>query len=205
MSHYYLASKMRGIQGLNFKAFFDAEEKLAEFGHTCFNPARHELEGGFDAENGDPKTIREYMRVDLPQVLESDGVVLIHNEKLDPIWQSSQGANIEVFVALSCGVPVLDFPDLTHILQYPPFDAFWTCQEVMVEGLGKHKKNSWLFENPNNHALKSARHSTTYVMIKDGHSKPDGEDHSRYALCRAAMLVSQKKLAAMESENICGV
>ena len=205
MSHFYLASKMRGLPGFNFKSFFEAEEKLAEDGHTCFNPARHEIEGGFDPENGDPKTIREYMIDDAPEVLKSDGVVLIHDKNLQPIWQSSQGANIEVFLALSCGLPIYDFPDMTPILPYPPFHAFWTCQEVMVEGLGKHAKNSWLFEDPNRHAMKSARHLLSYMQIKDGYAKPDGEDHSRYALCRAAMLVSQKKLAALESENVCGV
>lgn len=203
--HLYLASKMRGLPRMNFDAFFAAEDKLNEMGHTCFNPARHELEGGFDPEGGDVKTIREYMKVDAPEVLGSDAVVLLHDENSTPVWQSSQGANIEVFLALSCGIPVLDFPELTPILPYPPFDAFWTCQQVMVEGLGKHKKNSWLFENPNNHALKSARHCTTYVLQKDGHSKPDGEDHSKYGLCRAAMLVSQKKFNEMSDNPICGV
>ncbi len=102
-------------------------------------------------------------------------------------------------------MPVLQYPDLTHIPPYVPFVAFMTCKKVMDVGAKKHPRHSWVIEQPDNHAHKAARHALTHVMQLRGESKPDGENHSHMACCRAAMLVAQQEAQEDPTDLVCGV
>ncbi len=184
----YLAGPMSGIASFNFPAFYEAAAYLRSIGWEVFSPAERDLQDGFDPDTDAAKPMSWYMQIDLPEVCKADAVICL------PGWQGSKGCGIEVFTALSCDIPVLEYPDLGVILPWPPFHAFETTREVMIEGLRKHSKNSWLFEDANRHAMKSARHALSWMSIKDGHQAPDGENHSRMMLCRAAMVVAQQKL-----------
>ncbi len=196
---YYIASAMTGLPACNFPAFFAAEAALEAMGHTSFNPARKDVEDGFDPVSDHPKPLREYMIDDLPELLKCDAVCLLEG------WEKSRGVSLEVFVALFFGMPVVEFPSMQHIAQYVPFVAFQTCKEIMDVGALKHKKNSWLVEAPDNHAHKAARHALTHLMQIRGEAKPDGEIHARMACCRAAMLVAQGLEFEMQDDAVCGV
>jgi hypothetical protein len=188
---------MRGYESYNFPAFDAATENLRSLGWGVFSPAERDREDGFNPVSDEAKPLSQYMAIDLPEVCNADAVICL------PGWKPSEGVNIEVFVALSLRKPVLEYPDLLPIKPYVPFVAFQVCQQVMAEGLKKHREDSWLGEDANNHAMKSARHALTHMMIKDGHTKPDGEDHRRMCLCRAAMLVAQG--LEDDYEMVCGV
>jgi nucleoside 2-deoxyribosyltransferase len=101
----YLAGPMRGYPAYNFPAFHAAAKELRERGHEVWSPAeRDEQDDSFNPnKNGEhPKGLRYYMRFDLPAVLDADAVVLL------PGWEKSVGANLEVHVAKTCGIPVYD-------------------------------------------------------------------------------------------------
>lgn len=182
----YLAGPMRGIEKFNFPAFHTAAQALRLFGHEVWNPAEHDEANGFNPSTDVAKPLKHYMVTDLAKVCESDAVVVL------PGWQQSQGATLEVFVAQAVGVRVLEFPSLDEIAPDPRFAAWKAVHEMMLEGLKKHSAESWRTEPFNNHALKSARHATTAALIEGKHSPPDGEQHLRNSICRAAMALVQK-------------
>jgi hypothetical protein len=91
---------MHGIPLFNYPAFHKAAATLRDFGYTVINPA----------ENHDGRTdlpLAEYFKLDLPQVCESDGVVVL------PGWRNSKGAGVEVHLAEHLNKPVLRFDTLT--------------------------------------------------------------------------------------------
>lgn len=110
----YLAGPMRGIEAFNFPAFAAATASLRGRGYEVWSPHEHDLEEGFDPTTGDGlKTLRDYMRVDLAQVLDADAVVVL------PDWEKSQGAALEVHVAHECGLTVLSYPALRPTVLRP--------------------------------------------------------------------------------------
>lgn len=199
MKQAYLCGPMRGYESFNFPAFDSAAEYLRSVGWGVFNPAEKDREDGFNPETDEAKPMAYYMAVDLVEVCKADALICL------PGWERSEGCSIEVFVALSVGKPVLDYPSLEHIAPYVPYEAFKTCKETMDEGSRKHAPNSWLVEAPDNHAHKCARHALTHIMQERGEAKQDGEVHARMALCRAAMLMAQYKHFKMQDDAICGV
>lgn len=104
----YLAGPMRGLPDYNFPAFHEAAEHLRDIGFDVWSPAEQDIaRDGFNPETGEGlRSFRDYMRRDLPAVLDSDTVVVL------PGWHQSQGARLEVRVAYACGIPVLRYPDL---------------------------------------------------------------------------------------------
>lgn len=96
----YLAGPMTGIPNWNYPAFERATQALRAAGYTVVSP--HELDRQMDHDpNVDGHLgYREYMKQDLPAVLESDAVAVL------PGWAASKGARLEVHVAEQCGVPV---------------------------------------------------------------------------------------------------
>jgi nucleoside 2-deoxyribosyltransferase len=89
----YLAGPMSGYPEHNFPLFHSVAAQLRRRGHDVFNPA----------ENKDGGTLQPrafYMRLDIPALLESDGVVLL------PGWRTSRGANLEVWLAIDLGMPI---------------------------------------------------------------------------------------------------
>lgn len=89
---WYIAGPMRGMDRLNRPAFYEAAAKLRKHGHQAVNP--------FELEMAEDKPILDYMKVDLPALLECDGVALL------PGWEKSQGARLEALVGFECGLDV---------------------------------------------------------------------------------------------------
>ena len=107
----YLAGPMRGYEEYNFPAFHAAAAELrAVYGMRVSNPA--EIEPDTDL------TIEDYLSVDLEHVCQASAVIVL------PGWTQSQGADIEVTVAMKLGKPVLTYPDFERIL--PPEQAVET-------------------------------------------------------------------------------
>lgn len=89
MSSIYISGRITG-DGNYFRKFADAETALRARGWRVLNPAK--LDPGMD--------IRRIMGIDLAQVLGADAVFAL------PDWHDSEGAEIEVRVALRCKIPV---------------------------------------------------------------------------------------------------
>lgn len=110
----YIAGPMRGIPEFNFPAFFAAEEALQGEDRTIINPARRDIEGGFQWEgttgNEDLSSLnfnlREALAWDLAQVLSADLVALL------PGWRDSSGARAEVAAAMAVGIELLELDPL---------------------------------------------------------------------------------------------
>lgn len=184
MKQAYLAGPMRGYERFNFDAFDSAAEHLRSLGWGIFNPAERDREDGFNPDKDEAKTLDHYMAIDLVEVCKADAVICL------PQWERSEGCNIEVFVALSLGKPVLEYPDLRHIAPHVPYVAFKTCKKIMDEGSRKHPHGSWLIEKASNHAHKASRHALTHIMQLSGEAVLDGENHAELSCCRASMLVA---------------
>jgi hypothetical protein len=56
----------------------------------------------------------------------------------------------------------------------------------------KHPPYTWKDEDEDEHLNKAVRHILTYQLIRDGHQKPDGENHLDNAITRLAMAIAQK-------------
>lgn len=99
----YIAGPMKGLPEYNFPAFFAAEERLASLGWEVVSPARHDIElDGFDPATIQPESHEFYMRRDLPLVASCDAIAML------PGWVRSRGAMAEHYVAIQCGLAVLD-------------------------------------------------------------------------------------------------
>lgn len=93
MTVLYVSGPMTGIDGYNFDAFDRAEHQLAAAGYVVLNPA-----GNF---GGNLELTRaQYMRLDIQQVLLSDGIALIDG------WRESKGARLEIDIAHAVGARV---------------------------------------------------------------------------------------------------
>lgn len=103
----YLAGPMTGVEDHNFPAFHKASDYLRELGFEVISPA--ELDDGDTSQSW-----QHYMKRDIALLVECDGVAVL------PGWQKSRGARIEVFLATTLGLQVIDalfpadhvFPDL---------------------------------------------------------------------------------------------
>lgn len=114
----YIAGPMRGYPEFNFDTFMWVEWHLRDAGYEVMNPARHDLESGFNPAgltgNETPPEInfdiRDALTWDMVQVLSSDFIVTL------PGWADSKGAQAEVATAKAAGIPVwLARPYQTHL------------------------------------------------------------------------------------------
>lgn len=105
----YLAGPMRGYPLYNFPAFHAAAKKLRGMGHEVWSPAEWDLEQGFNPATDEAKPLAFYMKFELPQVCDSDAVVVLEG------WRSSKGANLEVHVANEVGVPVHEMSQFVRL------------------------------------------------------------------------------------------
>lgn len=96
MSTIYISGRINGDREY-FRKFADAEAQLRGLGWRVLNPAR--LDPRMD--------IRRIMGIDLAQVLSADAVYAM------PDWHDSQGAEIEVKLAIRCGIPV--YSDIEYV------------------------------------------------------------------------------------------
>ena len=117
MTTYYLSGPMRGQPNHGHDTFCDVEQALADDleasdipYYTIINPAKN-----FDGDK--MLDVATYMKLDLQQVLESDALVLL------PGWEKSEGARLEVDVALMTGKKF-------YRAFYIEFDESWVFSET---------------------------------------------------------------------------
>jgi len=90
----YLAGPMRGLYNKNKAQFKVFADQLRAQGHRVFSPAEF---------NDDEMTYEECMYIDVNAVVNKCKWVCVL-----PQWGGSVGTNVEVFVANSCGIPVME-------------------------------------------------------------------------------------------------
>lgn len=107
----YLAGPMTGKPYYNFPAFDEAAGVLRALGHTVVSPADMDRAHGYDALQGGepPFTLRECLGWDLPELLTCDAVVVL------PEWEQSRGAKMEVTLARTVGLSILQAVTLDPI------------------------------------------------------------------------------------------
>ena len=128
----YIAGPMTGVEEFNYPLFNLVAATLREWEFDVVNPA--ELQHNKDAEEtGVEATRAEYMVLDLPHVIACDVLVLL------PGWETSTGTNIELLVALACGLDVWelvqDYEDSDSAV-FVISDArpnLWTIQQHIEE------------------------------------------------------------------------
>ena len=98
----YIAGPMARLPLFNFPAFFEAEKDWAQAGWIVVNPARIDVEAGFDPAHDIGDTSEFYMHRDLPEVIGCDAIALL------PGWRESPGTAKELTVARWCGLAVYD-------------------------------------------------------------------------------------------------
>jgi nucleoside 2-deoxyribosyltransferase len=91
---FYIAGPMRGIPQSNSKAFAEATQRLREAGYEVFSPSEGQTEPATD------ETFTGAMKALLPELLKCDAVAVL------PAWGRSEGAKLEVLVAISTGKPI---------------------------------------------------------------------------------------------------
>jgi uncharacterized protein DUF4406 len=111
----YLAGAMKGIKEFNMPAFLLAAKNLRAAGHIVWSPVEEDIRNGIDPTKVDitkwPKPFNELMALDLPQVCLADAVAVLPN------WEHSLGVNLEIHVARTCKIPVLDATTLEPMLK----------------------------------------------------------------------------------------
>jgi nucleoside 2-deoxyribosyltransferase len=111
----YIAGPMRGFEDFNYKAFNDAAWDLHEKGYTVISPVTIDIEEGITKGEMEDRTTQEWMKRDLPMMLECDAVVTL------PKWAFSEGAMIECQVAMLVGMPIYQYPN-GEIIYHPERD-----------------------------------------------------------------------------------
>lgn len=119
MTTLYIAGPMRGVPEFNFPAFFAAEDKLRAAGYDTINPARRDLEKGFDPSGMDGLENLAIHGFDLLAALawdcqqicmKADGLALL------PGWKASRGARAERALAIALGLRL-------HSVEWWVYDA----------------------------------------------------------------------------------
>lgn len=88
----YISGPMTGIPDNNFPAFFAMEERIRAAGDLPVNPARFPVQPTYD----------DTIRLDLEVIaMAADGAVFLRG------WEHSKGANIEMDLIRSIGIPVM--------------------------------------------------------------------------------------------------
>lgn len=105
----YVSGPMRGIKDYNFPAFLRAGEVLKAHGFEVWNPAAEDLKDpaiveylktcGPSWDYADGVTFKDFMKRDLPALLECDAIVML------PGWYNSRGAKLERHVAIEVDMP----------------------------------------------------------------------------------------------------
>jgi uncharacterized protein DUF4406/uncharacterized protein DUF6378 len=111
----YLSGPMRNLPEYNYPQFDERARDLRKLGYEVINPAEN-----FGGDT--TRTFEEYMHTDLSQVLRADIVAVL------PGWSDSEGARLEVQVAVATGKRVVwahNFDDLlSEELQTPEQEAW---------------------------------------------------------------------------------
>jgi len=113
----YISGPITGQEDGNKKAFKEAEMKFRDMNFDAINP--HELHGtDWEAEWNEKLEQRKitvlehwagYMKTDIQALVKCDFVALLPN------WESSKGANIEIAIAKSLGMPIINALDMQEV------------------------------------------------------------------------------------------
>lgn len=101
MTVLYVSGPMTGYDAFNFPAFDFAAGELRAAGYVVINPTDN-WGGATDVP------YEQCMRLDLQQVLMSDGLALLDD------WDRSRGAKLEVGVAEACGIRVMQWENWVY-------------------------------------------------------------------------------------------
>ncbi len=101
----YIAGPMTGIEEFNFPAFQTAAGELYAMGVGHVKHTGH----GTPPSPTEAKPWETYLRDALRYMLSCNAVVVL------PGWRESRGARLEVYVALELGMPVVEYPDASHV------------------------------------------------------------------------------------------
>lgn len=99
MKRVYISGPMTGIPEYNYTAFDQAAIVLSEKGYEPVNPAAISriLECEYAELNLTPNRF-DYLKRDISELVKCDCIFML------PGWTSSEGANLERLIALSCGI-----------------------------------------------------------------------------------------------------
>lgn len=92
LDRWYIAGPMTGWFRHNFGAFMQAELIVGPWARCIFNPARADMQEGYDGFGPAPRTWQEYMVRDMKEMFGTDVLVLL------PLWSVSEGAKQELEV-----------------------------------------------------------------------------------------------------------
>lgn len=103
----YISGPMSNLPELNFPAFHQAAARLREQGYTVISPAEIELpqypKGYVPKDEAEARKIWEtFMRADIVELMKADMVAVLNG------WENSEGSNIEIDLALSLGMDIVD-------------------------------------------------------------------------------------------------
>jgi hypothetical protein len=99
----YLAGPMTGLPEFNYPEFHRRARQLRDLGVTVRSPA--EIDYREDLHPRGTLPAGEYLRCGLRLMLTCETLILL------PGWGASKGAQLEVHVAVACGMPVHLFDD----------------------------------------------------------------------------------------------
>lgn len=103
----YLAGPMTGVDLFNYPAFHQATRELYALG---LGGVCHTADPGGAPSPEEARSWPDYLREALNVMLtHADAVVVL------PGWRESKGASLEVHVALTLGMPVVEYPDLRAV------------------------------------------------------------------------------------------
>lgn len=96
----YISGAIMGMEGYE-KKFAAKAKELRSLGYEVVNPVvmGKKLRAAMSME----PSHEDYMRYLIPILLKCDGISFLDN------WEGSEGARVEHDVAVSCGIPTLDF------------------------------------------------------------------------------------------------
>lgn len=109
----YVAGPMTGLPGFNFDAFHRAEALLVVHGYEVFNPARKDLEKGFNPAGLTGHENLTDLGFDLREALGMDTAWICEHAEavyMLPGWAGSKGATAERALALALGLEVWGAP-----------------------------------------------------------------------------------------------
>lgn len=140
----YLAGKMSGCEDYNFPAFHEAAQSLRDLGISVESPA--EMEDLNDYKDGvTPEQYRQLLTRDLSLI---SGMGRINGRPVDAVvvllgWEESPGAKAEVAFARALKIPVVSYPDLELITEFP---AQLSDSIVDAAGFGPGARSQMLAE-----------------------------------------------------------
>ena len=106
----YIAGPMRGYREYNFEAFHAADESLRNRGWDTINPAKIDIDDGFDPKTPQHeltgKDLEDFIVRDIHLVLSADAIAVL------PGWEKSRGVAVEVAIAKYSDMPIYVYPEM---------------------------------------------------------------------------------------------